>query len=139
LLFFFLIQPKMKEMHFKVPMLIGFACYITSLVILVSLPEKSYWLLLVSVLLEACGMTTVGPLLDKMTVVTVNPHERARILSIVYVAVIVLSSPFPWIAGKLSSVDRVLPFIMSMVLFSVGAFLTWRAARYDKSTELAAG
>jgi MFS family permease len=139
MLFFFLIQPRMKEMHFKIPMLVGFACYLTSLVILVSLPEKSYFLLLVSVLLEACGMTTVGPLLDKMIVVTVNPQERARILSIIYVTVIVLTSPFGWIAGLLSSIDRALPFFLAMALFTVGAFLTWRAARFSERVEAAAG
>jgi hypothetical protein len=138
MLFFFLIQPRMKEMHFKIPMLVGFACYLASLVILVSLPEKSYFMLLVSVLLEACGMTTVGPLLDKMIVVTVNAQERARILSIIYVTVIVLTSPFGWIAGTLSSIDRVLPFYLAMALFTAGAFLTWRAARFSERIESAA-
>ena len=128
LLFFFIIQPRIKEMHFKIPMIIGFICYILAYVLLINLPEKSYFLLLISVLLEACGMTTVGPLLDKMTVVTVAPQERARILSIMYVTVIVLTSPFGWIAGTLSSIDRVLPFLLSLALFAVGAILTWQAA-----------
>ena len=67
-----------------------------------------------------------------MTVVTVNPEERARILSIVYVTVIVLTSPFGWIAGTLSSIDRVLPFYLAMLLFALGAFLTWRAGRFSE-------
>lgn len=132
MLFFFVIQPRIKEMHFKIPMLVGFACYISAYILLINLPEKSYFLLLVSVLLEACGMTTVGPLLDKMTVVTVNAQERARILSIMYVTVIVLTSPFGWIAGTLSSMDRVLPFVMSLALYGVGALLTWQAARLSQ-------
>lgn len=132
MLFFFVIQPRIKEMHFKIPMLVGFACYISAYILLINLPEKSYFLLLISVLLEACGMTTVGPLLDKMTVVTVNAQERARILSIMYVTVIVLTSPFGWIAGTLSSMDRVLPFVMSLALYGVGALLTWQAARLSQ-------
>jgi MFS family permease len=133
LLFFFAIQPRIKEMHFKIPMVAGFGCYILAYVLLISLPEKSYFLLLISVLLEACGMTTVGPLLDKMTVVTVAPQERARILSIMYVTVIVLTSPFGWIAGTLSSIDRVLPFLLSLTLFAIGAGLTWQAARLSEN------
>jgi MFS family permease len=132
MLFFFIIQPRIKEMHFKIPMLVGFACYISAYILLINLPEKSYFLLLISVLLEACGMTTVGPLLDKMTVVTVDPQERARILSIMYVTVIVLTSPFGWIAGTLSSADRVLPFLLSLGLYGVGALLTWQAARLSQ-------
>jgi Na+/melibiose symporter-like transporter len=133
MLFFFIIQPRIKEMHFKTPMIIGFSSYILAYFLLINLPEKSYFLLLISVLLEAVGMTTVGPLLDKMTVVTVAPQERARILSIMYVSVIVLTSPFGWIAGTLSSMNRVLPFLLSMTLFGVGAFLTWQAARLSEN------
>lgn len=132
MLFFFLIQPRMKELPFKIPMLAGFGCFLLSMIILVGLPEKSYFMLLISVLLEAVGLTAVGPLLDKMVVVTVNPEERARILSIMYVVVIVLTSPFGWIAGTLSSIDRVLPFYLAMLLFAMGAFLTWRAARFSE-------
>ncbi len=137
MLFFFLIQPRIKEMPFKIPMLVGFACYISAYVLLINLPEKSYGLLLLSVLLEACGMTTVGPLLDKMTVVTVDAQERARILSIMYVSVIVLTSPFGWIAGTLSGIDRVLPFLLSLSLYAVGALLTWQAARLAERTQKA--
>ncbi len=138
MLFFFVVQPRIKEMHYKKPMIAGFVCYLLSYVLLVLLPEKSYWLLLVSVLLEASGFAMVGPLLDKMVVVTVNPQERARILSILYVVVIVLTSPFGWIAGTLSSINRVLPFFLSMVLFIVGAILTWRAAQWSEKVEVPA-
>ena len=138
MLFFFVVQPRIKEMHFKLPMIAGFGCYLLSYSLLVILPEKSYWLLLVSVLLEASGFAMVGPLLDKMVVVTVNPQERARILSILYVVVIVLTSPFGWIAGTLSSVNRVLPFFLCMVIFITGALLTWRAAKVSENVEVSA-
>ena len=135
MLFFFVVQPRIKEMHYKLPMIAGFGCYLLSYALLVILPEKSYWLLLVSVLLEASGFAMVGPLLDKMVVVTVNPQERARILSILYVVVIVLTSPFGWIAGTLSSINRVLPFFLCMTIFITGAFLTWRAAKLSENVE----
>jgi MFS family permease len=132
LLFFFIIQPRMKEMPFKIPMLGGFACYLLSYLLLINLTEKTSFLLIFSVLLEACGMTTVGPLLDKMVVVTVDAKERARILSILYVTVIALTSPFGRIAGDLSSVNQILPFILIIVLLGAGAFLTWRAAKFTE-------
>jgi MFS family permease len=138
MLFFFVVQPRIKEVHYKLPMIAGFGCYLLSYALLVILPEKSYWLLLVSVLLEASGFAMVGPLLDRMVVVTVNPQERARILSILYVVVIVLTSPFGWIAGTLSSIDRVLPFLLCMTLFISGAFLTWRAAQLPPEVEVPA-
>lgn len=134
MLFFFIIQPRIKVMHFKKPMLFGFACYILAYVLLINLPEQSYVGLLVSVLLEATGVVIVGPLLDKMTVVTVNAEERARILSIIYVLVIVLTSPFGWIAGSLSSLNRIFPFMLSIGLYAIAVILTWGAARLSENS-----
>ena len=47
----------------------------------------------------------------------------------VYVALIVLISPFGWIAGQLSAIDRALPFALNMVLFVIGILLVWVIGR----------
>lgn len=125
--FFFLIMPRISTMHFKVPMLLGFLGYILSLILLITAPEQGYFILLASVFLEAFSFATVSPLLDRMTVLTVDAKERARILSILYVGIILLTSPFGWIAGELSSLDKNLPFIMNIGLFAIGAILAIRA------------
>jgi hypothetical protein len=41
----------------------------------------------------------------------------------VYVALIVLISPFGWIAGQLSAIDRSLPFALNTALFAIGIVL----------------
>jgi hypothetical protein len=38
----------------------------------------------------------------------------------VYVALIIMISPFGWIAGQLSAIDRSLPFVLNMCLFGIG-------------------
>jgi hypothetical protein len=58
----------------------------------------------------------------------VDPKERARIIAILYVIVISLTSPFGWIAGILSGMDRRLPFLMNILLLSIGLLLTYFAA-----------
>jgi hypothetical protein len=45
------------------------------------------------------------------------------------VALIVLISPFGWIAGQLSAIDRALPFALNMGLFAIGAGLVWVIGR----------
>ena len=55
--------------------------------------------------------------------------ERARISAMVYVALIVLISPFGWIAGQLSALDRSLPFALNMTLFAIGLILVWFIGR----------
>ncbi|MGB8214963.1 MAG: MFS transporter [Anaerolineales bacterium] len=132
LVFFFAFIPRMRALHFKIPMMLGFAGYILSQLLLITIPEKSYGLLLVSILLEACSLATVSPLVDQMTVRTVAPQERARIQSILYVGVILLTSPFGWIAGVLSQMNKNLPFILNITLFAAGAVLAYLAGGYSQ-------
>ena len=129
LIFFFVAMPAIREMHFKRPMLFGFAGYILSLVILVNIPEKNYFLLLVSTLLEACSYATVSPQVDRMIAVSLDAKERARIMAIIYMIVIVFTTPFGWIAGVLSQTNRVLPFLVNIVFFAAGGSLAYLAAR----------
>jgi MFS family permease len=127
LAFFFVVMPRLNKMHFKVPMVVGFLGFVASQVVLITAPERRYPSLILSVFLEACSFAAVGPLVDRMTVLTISAKERARIQSILYVGIIMLTSPFGWIAGTLSEVNKNLPFILNIVLFAVGAALAYVA------------
>jgi hypothetical protein len=129
LLFFFYVTPRIQNMHFRNPVMVGFATFVISQIILISLPAKSYGLLLVSIFLEACAYATVNPQLDRMLVLNVEPKERARINAILYVAIIMFTSPFGWIGGQLSSLNRSLPFTLNIVLLGAGVVLTYLAGR----------
>lgn len=130
LLFFFAAMPIIREMHFRNPMLVGFGGFAISQLILITIPEKSYFLLLISTFIEACCLATLGTQVDRMIVVTVNAQERARIMAFLYVAVILFTSPFGWIAGVLSEINRNLPFILNLGLFATGALLVYLAAQH---------
>ena len=73
------------------------------------------------VLLEMVG----GSLLA----LSMESNERARVSAMVYVALIVLISPFGWIAGQLSALDRSLPFALNVALFGIGIVLVWVIGR----------
>jgi hypothetical protein len=49
--------------------------------------------------------------------------ECTRISAMVYVDMSLLISPFGWIAGQLSSLNRSLPFALNMGLFAIGIIL----------------
>ena len=132
LLFFFLLMPRIKEMNFKNSMLIGFGMFIISQIILIFTPPGNYVLLLTNVFLDACAFALVGTQIDRMAAVTVDEKERARVMALIYVVVIIFTSPFGWIAGKLSEINRILPFILSLVLYSIGAVLTYLAAQLEQ-------
>lgn len=135
LFFFFLAMPVIKQMRYRNPMMIGFAALALSQVILISIPEKSYLLLLVSTFLEACAYATVSTQIDRMIVVTVDAQERARIMALLFLVVIIITSPFGWIAGRLSEISRVLPFVMNIGLYISGAVLVFLASRPGSSDE----
>ncbi len=116
LLFFFLIMPRLNKMHYQLPLTIGFFGFVISQVLLITAPDQGYAFLLISVFLEACSFAAVSPLVDQMIALTIEPKERARIQSILYVGIILLTSPFGWIAGTLSEVNKDLPFTLNIFL-----------------------
>ncbi|HEY5562107.1 MAG TPA: MFS transporter [Clostridiaceae bacterium] len=125
LVFFFTIVHKINALKFRKPLILGFFMFIVSQTILVITPDKGYIFLIFSIILEACSLSFVGPLLDSMQVVLVDPKERARIMAILYVIVIAFTSPFGYIAGNLSAIDRRLPFLMNIILLILGIALTY--------------
>jgi MFS family permease len=132
LTFFFLVMPRINKEHFKLPMLVGFLGFVASQLLLVTAPVQSYGILLLSVFLEACSFAIVSPLVDRMTVLTIEPKQRARILSIIFVGVILFSSPFGWIAGTLSGINKDLPFLLNIALFLIGAILAYAAGQFSR-------
>jgi len=130
LTFFFFITPRIRLWNFRLPMIGGFIGLIISILVLIAAPAESYAAIILSVILEACCYAFVSPQIDRLTVLTVNAQERARIQSILYVGVILLTSPFGWLAGVLSTENKILPFVLNSCLFAIGAVLAYFAGRY---------
>jgi MFS family permease len=129
LLFFFMVMPRLNKIHYQLPLTIGFLGFVISQVLLITAPNQGYIFLLISVFLEACSFAAVSPLVDQMIVLTIDPKERARIQSILYVGIILLTSPFGWVAGTLSEINKDLPFTLNIFLFVIGAVLAYLAGK----------
>ena len=129
LFLFATLLPRLSTRRFRLPMLLGFVGFILSQVLLVLMPAQNYPLLILSVVIEATSVALYSPLMDSLIVISVDPAERARIMSILYVSVIIFSSPFGWIAGRLSEANRTLPFMMNIGLYGIAAILVWIAGR----------
>ena len=131
---FFLIGPRLTSLlHFRLPLWVGFSAFFASQALLVFMPPHSVPLLVTSVVLEAGALALVSPMTESLLAVAMESHERARISAMVYVALVVLTSPFGWIAGQLSAIDRSLPFALNMGLFVIGAGLVWLIGRWRPS------
>jgi Na+/melibiose symporter-like transporter len=125
LAFFFFGMPLVRrsialgERDERLPMIAGFGLAVISQVILTVVAPGAEWLLLVATVLEGCSIPLTSTLLQKFTATTVDAHERARVMSMLAMAVLIVSSPFGWLAGQLSAVNRRLPFVLAAVLLGV--------------------
>ncbi len=129
LVFYFAVMPKLRTIDARKPMVFGFAGLILSWLILIVIPPQSYFLLLISVIIEGSSIPAVSTLLDKLVAITVDPKERARIMAILYVVVLTCTTPFGWIAGEASQINRSLPFVINIVLLCIGIALAYTASR----------
>lgn len=127
---FFVIGPRLTNLRrFRLPLWMGFAAFLVSQLLLAVMPAQTVSLLVLSVLLEAVASALVSPMTESLLAVSLESDERARVSAMVYVALIVLISPFGWIAGQLSAANRSLPFALNTILFAIGIGLVWFIGR----------
>lgn len=129
ILFFFLVMPRLRHMDVRKPMIVGFLGLLLGFGLLIYVPAGNYWLLMAATVIEACAFPTVSTLLDTLMVVTIEPRERARIMALFYSVILLFTSPFGWIGGWLSELNRTLPFVLCVALFAAGALLAWISTR----------
>lgn len=132
LLFFFVVTPKLRKLNDQIPMLLGLVGLIASHILLIIIPPGSSWLLLLVTVMEGCSIPMTTTLLGKMAVVNVDPAERARIMALLNVAVLLVTSPFGWIAGRLSTLDRRWPFVLTTGLLVLAGALVVQVSRIKK-------
>jgi MFS family permease len=132
---FFVLGPRLTNIRqFRLPLWTGFAAFFVSQLLLVIMPARAFSLLVLSVILEAVAAALVNPMTESLLAINLESDERARVSAMVYVALIIVITPFGWIAGQLSAIDRALPFAMLMGLFVVGAGLVGIIGRSKQTT-----
>ena len=121
---FFVLGPRLTNMHhFRLPLWAGFSAFLISQLLLVVMPPHAIALLVISVMLEAVASALVSPMTESLLALSMESNERARVSAMVYVTLIVAISPFGWIAGQLSAMNRSFPFALNMILFAIGIVL----------------
>jgi MFS family permease len=127
---FFLIGPRLTNLRrFRLPLWIGFGLFLLSQLLLVIMPPQAAVWLVLSVILEAIATALASPMIESLLALAMESAERARISAMVSVALIMIISPFGWIAGQLSAQDRSLPFALNTGLFAIGILLVWLFGR----------
>ena len=121
--FLFIIQPGLERFGFRRPMLTGLVIYLANNLLLICTPKDTLWILFVYTFLEAFSYSLVMPRSDSLTALLIEPSERARIKGLITVIVLSCGVPFGYIAGRLSEMDRRLPFVLNMAIFTLALII----------------
>jgi hypothetical protein len=132
MVFLFTIIPKVTaSASLKKPLLLGFASYFIGQCILALIPAPQgglaaagYATLCLSLLFDGFGAGILAMLAESLVALHVDKAERARVMAIQHMIIMLATAPFGYISGLLSSVSRTLPFVLTLVLLVLGILST---------------
>ena len=111
------IQHKLNALKFRAPLWAGLALYAVGALVLLLSPVGGLGFVLLNVFCTAVAASLVNPRKDALLQLNLDPQERARLNALIMASTVALSSPFGYLAGWLSSIDRRLPFGFMILLF----------------------
>ncbi len=126
LIFMIGIQHRLDSVKFRIPMWIGLVLYAACSILLILTPIGNILLIIIYVFVGAVASVLVIPRKDALLQLTINPAERARINALIMSFTIAFASPFGYLAGWLSSIDRRLPFVFTFAIFVVAIIIVGR-------------
>ncbi len=126
LFFMIVIQHRLEHVKFRIPMWIGLVLYSACTVLLILAPVGYIPLIIVYVFVGAVAGALVIPRKDALLQLNINPQERARINALIMSFTIAFASPFGYLAGWLSSIDRRLPFVFIFIILIVAIIIIGR-------------
>lgn len=126
LIFMIGIQHRLESMKFRIPMWIGLVLYAACSILLILTPIGSMPLIIIYVFVGAVASALVVPRKDALLQLSINPKERARINALIMSFTIAFASPFGYLAGWLSSIDRRLPFVFTFSIYIIAIIIVGR-------------
>ena len=129
LLVYMLITPRINIRSIRNPLLAGLGLHVLSLLaLLVFLPIATHmlWVVFFSAICEAFSLAILGPLCESIMSIVIPAKQRARINSMIFAVMFLISTPAVRIAGYLSQENRTLPMIMNLCLIFVEIIVSIR-------------
>ncbi len=119
LLAFFLIVPRINFTNIRTPLMAGLMAQGLGLLLpLALLPAaaSAVWAVFLSVACDAFALALLGPLTESLMSVSIPAGERARINSLIFAVILLVSTPAGWIAGQASERSRIFPLVLNLCL-----------------------
>ncbi|MDR0464197.1 MAG: MFS transporter [Treponema sp.] len=127
IIFLFFVIPKLLKGILKLPLVFAFSSYFIGQSLLIMIPADGiikYPLILLSLMFDGFGLGALAMLGESLINIHVNPNERARILAIRFMFIMLATAPFGWIGGMLSEMSRNLPFVLNLSILVFGIIIT---------------
>ena len=127
IVFLFFIIPRILKGILKIPLLLAFISYFIGQLLLIMIPAEGmlkYPLICVSLLFDGFGLGVLTMLCESLIAIHVDQNERARIMALRFVFILIITAPFGWISGMLSEISRNLPFVLNLVILFIGIVVT---------------
>lgn len=129
IIFMFGLQDKIKKI--KIPMMAGTIVYILSQCMLILIPKNHLFLFVLYTVVEAACFALVFPRKSSLETFSLDKHDRARELALLTTLTLVLTSPFGYIAGILSELNPIAPFLLNIGLFILGFLVLTKVKEPD--------
>ena len=119
LLVYLLIAPRINLLRVRRPLLSGLMAQGLGLALLLSLlpvAAAAPWAVFFSAACDAFSLAMLGPLTESLMSVSIPGAERARINSLIFAGILLVSTPAGWIAGQIAERSRIFPLVMNLFL-----------------------
>ncbi len=136
LVLMFTLQNKLNRLPYRPVMLIGYLLFIASNVFLVLIPEKNLVLIISYTVVNTFAGLFVNARKDSISARFIDKDERSRVNALRYMIMIGFTSPFGVFIGWLSSMDKRLPFVLNIIIFTItffAVFFSKELKKLDKS------
>lgn len=125
-----LIGPRLHFERFKRPMLLSWGLFALSQCLLLLTPVAGGTAAIVlSVALEAAAISVISPMSESLLFIHADPQERARVMGLVFAAMLVPVSAVPAVAGFFADKNIAAPIAINLIILALGALLTYRLWR----------
>ncbi|HML49309.1 MAG TPA: hypothetical protein PKE04_21430 [Clostridia bacterium] len=103
---YLLIAPRVSLSRIRRPLLIGLIAQglgLASLLAFLPMAAAATWAVFFSAACDAFALAMIGPLTESLMSVNIPGEERARINSLIFAGILLVSTPAGWIAGQIAA------------------------------------
>ena len=115
----FTIQGKLNKLPFIPVIIFGYLLFIGNNLLLIFCPQSHVYMIYLYSVINAIAIACVSPRKDSLTVQFIDKKERSRVMALMSLIMMGVTSPFGALTGMLSEINRTYPFILAICIFVI--------------------